>query len=37
MKETGMTAESVYIGGGTPTTLTAGQLDQLIASVQKAF
>lgn len=37
MAETGMTPESVYIGGGTPTTLTAGQLDQLIASIQTSF
>ncbi len=37
MAETGMTPESVYIGGGTPTTLTAGQLDALIASIQTSF
>lgn len=37
MAETGMTVESIYIGGGTPTTLTAEQLDDLIESIQKAF
>lgn len=30
MKERGLYAESVYIGGGTPTTLTAEQLDKLL-------
>ena len=37
MAETGMTPESIYIGGGTPTTLTAMQLDELIASIQTSF
>lgn len=37
MRETGLITESVYIGGGTPTTLTAGQLDELITSIQKSF
>ncbi len=29
--------DSVYIGGGTPTTLEAGQLDRLISSLEKLF
>lgn len=37
MKETGRFAESIYIGGGTPTTLTHTQLDQLICAVKKHF
>lgn len=28
---------TVYIGGGTPTTLTAGQLDHLLGKVKKCF
>ncbi|MBR5229506.1 MAG: coproporphyrinogen dehydrogenase HemZ [Firmicutes bacterium] len=35
MQETGIWAESIYIGGGTPTTLSAEQLDELIASVKE--
>ncbi len=35
MKETGLFAESIYIGGGTPTTLTAEQLDDLLATVEE--
>ena len=34
MKETGLFAESIYIGGGTPTTLTAQQLDELLTTVE---
>lgn len=34
MKETGLFAESIYIGGGTPTTLTAEQLDDLLNIVE---
>lgn len=37
MKEKGMYTESVYIGGGTPTTLTAEQLDKLISKVKESF
>ncbi len=29
--------DTVYIGGGTPTTLTAGQLDRLITYLEKTF
>ena len=34
MRETGLTTESIYIGGGTPTTLTAEQLDDLLQTVE---
>lgn len=34
MRETGLWPESLYIGGGTPTTLTAGQLDRLLTAVE---
>lgn len=37
MKEQGTYAESVYIGGGTPTTLTAEQLDILLKRVKECF
>lgn len=37
MKETGIFAESVYIGGGTPTTLSAGMLDDLLTVVEESF
>ena len=33
MKETGMGVETVYIGGGTPTTLDEGQLERLLDAV----
>ena len=33
----GTKLESIYIGGGTPTTLTAPQLDRLISGVSEAF
>ena len=35
MRETGIWAESIYIGGGTPTTLSAEQLDELLATVKE--
>ncbi len=35
MAETGLSAESIYIGGGTPTTLTAEQLDDLLKTVEE--
>lgn len=35
--EAGYRVESVYIGGGTPTSLSAGQLDDLIGRVQRSF
>ena len=34
MKETGLWPESVYIGGGTPTTLQAEQLERLMTEVE---
>ena len=37
MKETGIYAESIYIGGGTPTTLSAEQLDILIQKTKECF
>ena len=37
MRQTGMTAETVYIGGGTPTTLSAAQLDRLLYKVRESF
>lgn len=37
MKDGGITAETVYIGGGTPTTLDAEQLDLLLAKVKECF
>jgi len=35
--EHGTGLESVYIGGGTPTTLTAAQLERLICGISEAF
>ena len=35
--EDGFQIESVYIGGGTPTTLDAGQLDELLSLVNRSF
>ena len=37
MRESGWTTESLYFGGGTPTTLTASELDDLIGTLEKAF
>lgn len=37
MKETGIVPETIYIGGGTPTTLNAEQLDLLIATMKESF
>lgn len=37
MRQTGMIAETVYIGGGTPTTLTAEEMDLLLHRVEEAF
>lgn len=34
MRETGLWPESVYIGGGTPTTLSPDQLDRLLTEVE---
>lgn len=36
-KELGLNLESVYFGGGTPTTLTAEELGTLLSAVDKAF
>lgn len=37
MREYGITPESIYIGGGTPTTLSAEQLKILLGKVKNAF
>jgi len=37
IKEMGKTVESVYIGGGTPTTLDARQLEELLEKIFSAF
>jgi len=35
LRRAGLAVRSVYIGGGTPTTLTAGQLDRLLGCLEK--
>ena len=35
MRETGLWPESIYIGGGTPTTLNESQLDELLTAVEE--
>ncbi|MGN1404471.1 MAG: coproporphyrinogen dehydrogenase HemZ, partial [Ruminococcus sp.] len=35
--ELGLTIDTVYFGGGTPTSLTAEQLEQVLSAVQKNF
>lgn len=37
MRERGLYPESIYIGGGTPTTLTASQLDTLLTYIRNEF
>lgn len=37
LRETGRRAVCLYIGGGTPTTLSAGQLDALFRALEAAF
>ncbi len=37
LKEKGLKAESIYIGGGTPTTLDASQIRQLLERVANSF
>lgn len=37
MKETGLMTESFYIGGGTPTTLSASQLEGLLDKIFSSF
>lgn len=37
MRETGLWAESIYIGGGTPTTLTAAQLAALMECIRTSI
>ncbi|MCD7856878.1 MAG: coproporphyrinogen dehydrogenase HemZ [Clostridiales bacterium] len=37
LRETGLHLRTVYMGGGTPTTLSAGQLDGILSHLQDAF
>ena len=37
LKESGRSVRSIYIGGGTPTTLTSAQMAQLLDTVRSAF
>lgn len=37
MKEAGIKAESIYIGGGTPTSLDSGQLDRLLIHIKESM
>lgn len=37
MREHSIFAESIYIGGGTPTTLTHNQLDELLIKIKNSF
>lgn len=37
MSEDSISMESLYIGGGTPTSLTAGQLERLLRCIRKSF
>lgn len=37
LRESGRPVDSLYIGGGTPTTLSAGQLDRLLTALERSF
>ena len=37
LKESGRNVRSIYIGGGTPTTLTTGQMAQLLDTIRESF
>ena len=37
MKERGMRLRAAYMGGGTPTALSAGQLDRVLSAAQECF
>ena len=37
MKKSGKTVRSIYIGGGTPTTLSAAQMSQLLEKIRESF
>ena len=37
MGKSGLKPETIYIGGGTPTTLTAPQLDELLGRLRSAL
>ncbi len=36
-KELGLKLETIYFGGGTPTTLSAQQLDKLLSTIERSF
>ena len=36
-KELGLTLQTVYFGGGTPTTLDAAQLSALFGAIERSF
>ena len=37
VRELGLNVRSFYMGGGTPTTLTAGQMDRLLTKLEQSF
>ena len=37
IEELGLCLETVYMGGGTPTVLTAQQLDRVLSTVNESF
>lgn len=37
VQETGLRIKSFYMGGGTPTTLSAGQMDRLLSHLNRSF
>ena len=37
VRETGLRIKSFYMGGGTPTTLSAGQMDRLLTHLNRSF
>ena len=37
LRQTGRTVRTLYIGGGTPTTLSAPQMEQLLAAIRENF
>ncbi len=37
VRETGLRIKSFYMGGGTPTTLSAGQMDRVLTQLEKHF
>lgn len=37
LEECGLTVDSIYVGGGTPTTLSSGQLDRVLSALEQAL